>query len=153
MVYPALLPPIRTPQLPVVDWTDAPADLNWLVCFAERRNLVSACVPSHFNLPLQLHLNICLYVLRRYILETSLILHTFLEYDFKFFFIVLSRKETFRFEISDSSAHKNLSPLHKWETWEGPGYVQGREKLEIVLSLFSGNLSLCGLVDEDRSCL
>jgi len=43
MVYPALLPLMRTPRLPVVDWTDAPADLNGLVRFAERRNLVSAC--------------------------------------------------------------------------------------------------------------
>ena len=29
--------------------TPPPADLNGLVRFAERRNLVSACVPSHFN--------------------------------------------------------------------------------------------------------
>jgi hypothetical protein len=42
MVYPALLPLMRTPRLPVVDWTDAPADLNGLVRFAEKRNLVSA---------------------------------------------------------------------------------------------------------------
>ena len=42
MVYPALLPLMRTPRLPVVDQTDAPADLNGLVRFAERRNLVSA---------------------------------------------------------------------------------------------------------------
>jgi len=34
-----------TPRLPV-------ADLNELVRFAERRNLVSARVPSHFNWPL-----------------------------------------------------------------------------------------------------
>jgi len=53
-VYPALLPPMRTPRLPVVHWTDAPADLNALVRFAERRNLVSASVPSHFNWPLLL---------------------------------------------------------------------------------------------------
>jgi hypothetical protein len=33
----------------VVDWTDAPADLNGLVRFAERPNLVSARVPSHFK--------------------------------------------------------------------------------------------------------
>ena len=53
MVYPALLQLMRTPLLPVVDWTDAPADLNGLVRFAERRNLVSARVQSHFkrNLP------------------------------------------------------------------------------------------------------
>ena len=51
MVYPALLPLMRTPRLPVVDWTDAPADLNGLVSFAERRNMVSACVQSHFNWP------------------------------------------------------------------------------------------------------
>jgi len=52
MVYAALLPLMRTPRLPVVDRTDAPADLNGLVRFAERRNLVSARVPSHFNWPL-----------------------------------------------------------------------------------------------------
>ena len=52
MVYPAILPLMRTPRLPVVDWTDAPADLNWLIRFAERRNLVSARLPSHFNWPL-----------------------------------------------------------------------------------------------------
>jgi hypothetical protein len=46
VVYPALLPLIRTPRLPVVDWTDAPSDLNGLFRFAERRNLVSARVPS-----------------------------------------------------------------------------------------------------------
>ena len=40
---------MRTPRLPAVDWTDAPADLNGLVRFAERRNLVSARVPSHFK--------------------------------------------------------------------------------------------------------
>jgi len=40
---------MHTPRLPVVDWTDAPADLNGLVRFAERRNLVSARVPLHFN--------------------------------------------------------------------------------------------------------
>jgi hypothetical protein len=49
MVYPALLPLMCTPRLPVVDRTDAPVDLNGLVRFAERRNLVSARVPSHFK--------------------------------------------------------------------------------------------------------
>jgi len=39
-------------SVPVVDRTDAPVDLNGLVRFAERRNLVSARVPSHFNCPL-----------------------------------------------------------------------------------------------------
>jgi len=52
MVYPVLLPLMRTPRLPVVYWNDAPADLNGLVPFAERRNLVSAHVPSHFYWPL-----------------------------------------------------------------------------------------------------
>ena len=53
MVYQALLPLMSTPRLPVVDWTDATADLKGFVRFAERRNLVSARVPSHFNWPLQ----------------------------------------------------------------------------------------------------
>ena len=53
MVYPALLPLMRTPRLPVVDWTDAPADLSGIVRFVERRNLFLVRVPSHFNWPLQ----------------------------------------------------------------------------------------------------
>ena len=54
MVYPPLLPLMRTPRLPVVDRTDATADLNGLVRFPEKRNLVSARVPSHFSWPLPL---------------------------------------------------------------------------------------------------
>jgi hypothetical protein len=53
VVYPALLPLMRTPRLPVVDWTDAPADLNGLVRFTERRNMVSARMPSHFKWAVQ----------------------------------------------------------------------------------------------------
>ena len=46
VVYPALLKLVRTPRLPAVNWTDAPTDLNGLVRFGERRNLVSARVLS-----------------------------------------------------------------------------------------------------------
>ena len=46
VVYPALLTLMRTPRLPAVDRTESPADLNGLVRLGERRNLVSACVPS-----------------------------------------------------------------------------------------------------------
>ena len=46
VMYPALLKLMRTPRLPAVNWTDAPTDLNGLVLFRERRNLVSARVPS-----------------------------------------------------------------------------------------------------------
>jgi len=49
MAYPALLLLMCPPWLPVVDWTDAPADLNGLVPFAGTQNLVSARVPSHFK--------------------------------------------------------------------------------------------------------
>jgi hypothetical protein len=49
MVYPALLPLMRTLRLPVVDWTDAPADSNGFVRFGERRNMVSAPMQSHFK--------------------------------------------------------------------------------------------------------
>ena len=50
MVFPALLPLMRTPRQPVVDWIDAPADLNGLVRFPERRNLVSAMFTITFQL-------------------------------------------------------------------------------------------------------
>ena len=49
MVYPALLQLMHTPRLPIVDRTDTPADLNGLVRFAERRNLVFLRVPAHFK--------------------------------------------------------------------------------------------------------
>jgi len=48
-MYAALLPLMRTPRLSVVDWTDARFDLNGLVRFADRRNLIYALVPSHFK--------------------------------------------------------------------------------------------------------
>ena len=53
VVYPASLSLMLTPRLPVVDRTDAPADLKGLVRFDERRNLVSACVQSRFKRSLQ----------------------------------------------------------------------------------------------------
>ena len=46
VVYPALPKLLRTPRLPVVDTNSPPTDLNGLVRFGERRNLVSAHVPS-----------------------------------------------------------------------------------------------------------
>ena len=46
VVYPALLTLMRTPRLPAVDWTVSPADLNGLIRLSERRNVVSARVPS-----------------------------------------------------------------------------------------------------------
>ena len=42
----SILKLMRTPRLPAVDWTDAPTDLNGLIRFGERRNVVSALVPS-----------------------------------------------------------------------------------------------------------
>jgi hypothetical protein len=54
MMYPALLLLMRTPRLPVVDSSDAPADLNGLVRFAEKRYLVSARGQSTSFLPISL---------------------------------------------------------------------------------------------------
>ena len=57
MLYSALLPLMRTRRLSVVDWTGHPppqlADLKGPVLFTERRNMVSARVPSHFKRTLQ----------------------------------------------------------------------------------------------------
>ena len=36
MVYPALLPLMRTPRLPVVDWTDAPRRFKWTCPFRRK---------------------------------------------------------------------------------------------------------------------
>jgi hypothetical protein len=42
----------RTPRLPIIDWTVAPAESHGLVRSTERRNLVSARVPSHLKFTL-----------------------------------------------------------------------------------------------------
>ena len=60
VVYPALLKLMRTTRLPAVDWTDAPTDLNGLVRFGGRRNLVSARVPSHSALAIIHKSAVCL---------------------------------------------------------------------------------------------
>ena len=44
------------PRLPVFDFSDASADLNGFVRFAERGNLVSARVSSHFKRSLSMGL-------------------------------------------------------------------------------------------------
>jgi len=44
---------MRTSRIPVVDSTDAPADLSFLVGFAERRNQVSGRVPPNLKRSLQ----------------------------------------------------------------------------------------------------
>jgi len=49
MVYPALLPLMRTPRLPLVDWTDAPTDLNGLVHFAEKNEICFLRVWHHIS--------------------------------------------------------------------------------------------------------
>jgi len=49
MVYPSLLPLMRTTRLPAVDRNEAPAELNGLFRFAERRNLVSALCAITFQ--------------------------------------------------------------------------------------------------------
>ena len=46
VVYSALLTLMCTPRLPAFDLTDSPADLNGLVRFGGRQNVVSARVPS-----------------------------------------------------------------------------------------------------------
>jgi len=69
MVYPALLALMHTPRLPVVDGSDAPAGLNGLVRFAERRNLVSARVPSHFKRSLTTFAAMISIFVRSYILK------------------------------------------------------------------------------------
>ena len=51
MVYPALLPLMRTPRLPVVDWTEAPSGRFKLESSVSPKDeiLVFARVPSHFK--------------------------------------------------------------------------------------------------------
>jgi hypothetical protein len=49
MVFPALLPLMRTLGYQLSTELTPPADLNGFVRFAERRNLVSARVPSLFK--------------------------------------------------------------------------------------------------------
>jgi len=63
MLYPALLPLMRTPRLSVVDWTDAPTNLNGLVHFA-KREIWFLCVCHHISNAVYLQywprINICL---------------------------------------------------------------------------------------------
>ena len=73
VVYLALLKLMRTPRLPAVDCTDAPTDLNGLVRFGERRNLISARVPSRFARAIWGYSSVC--SKRRNLMEISSLLH------------------------------------------------------------------------------
>jgi hypothetical protein len=96
MVYPALLPLMRTHRLPVVDWTDAPADLHGLVLFPERRNLVSVRVPSHFRSSLP-----TLKGLGRSV--NHLLLHLFYSYIARTVVLPLTHTSSWRCVLSRSS--------------------------------------------------
>ena len=63
VVYPALLPLMRTTRLSVVDRTDVPTDLNGLVLFGERRNLVSARVPSHIERSIPISVTVLIFAM------------------------------------------------------------------------------------------
>ena len=62
MVYPALLPLMRTPRLPAVDWTDAPGRFKWTRPFI--RKTKSGFCACAITFETQSTSSICLY--RRY---------------------------------------------------------------------------------------
>jgi len=49
MVYPALLPLMRTPRLPLVDWTDAPRRFKWTRPFRRKTKSVFLRVCHHIS--------------------------------------------------------------------------------------------------------
>jgi hypothetical protein len=51
MVYPALLPLMRTPRLPVVDWTDAPRRFKWTHQFRRKTKFGFCACAITFQLP------------------------------------------------------------------------------------------------------
>ena len=51
MVYPALLPLMRTPRLPVVDWTDAPRRVKWTLPFRRKTKYCFCACAITFQLP------------------------------------------------------------------------------------------------------
>ena len=80
VVYPALLMLMRTPRLPAVDSTDSPAYINGLVRFGERRNLVSARVPSGFKRAIPLILFVGFYLFFSPTNEMYFMFQNFLHY-------------------------------------------------------------------------
>ena len=143
MVYPALLPPMRTPRLSVVDWTDAPADLNGLVRFAERRNLVSARVPSHFQRSLPFYC-ICLISYNCPIQctpppthppshPTHVLLHLFASFRCRYFIWQMLFVTSFRLANSIDISPSSQSPTRTAEYWRSIFYLWFRASCFIVV--------------------
>jgi len=56
-VYPALLPLMRTPRLPVVDWTDAPGRFKWTRPFCwKTKHGFCACTITFQTQSITLHI-------------------------------------------------------------------------------------------------
>ena len=123
MVYPALLPLMRTPRLPVVDWTDASADLN--VRFAERRNLVSACVSSHFKRSQPLRIQLCRWVSFSQRLEGT--------YCFHLQRMGPKRKNSCAPQLSDTASYPR-TPLSEPQISRPLTFWQRRRRLEVETS-------------------
>ena len=124
MVYPTLLQLLRTPRLPVFDWTDAPADLNGPLRFADRRNLVSSRVPSHFKRSLHDALKILLVDLDKQAVNRK---KSSVKW-YRFLYSLTQRKNIW-FEISDSIKH--WTTVNKWSQslcWPNLRYYRGADK-------------------------
>jgi hypothetical protein len=133
MVYPALLPLMRTPRLPAVDWTDAPADLNGLVRFAEGRNLVSARVPSHFKRCLRVCHVYAPSLLQRIAVLVQLLL-SLISFDIsKFSLHGLSWQRHYKIRARNINTH--TTPVLKMCVFKG----RNRKSLEVPF----GNLAGC----------
>ena len=101
LVYPALPTLMHTPRLPAVDWTDSPADLNGLVRLGERRNVVSARVPSGSAraLPARLYNIFPHYLIKDTVLEKKMLLNA--KYVLWFLLQVLSKHFSFWEELNE----------------------------------------------------
>jgi hypothetical protein len=120
---------MRTLRLPVVDWTDTPADLNGLVRFAERPNLVSARVVSHFKRSLPKNT----YTVITGNLETDLSWKLFVSYQ-----KTQTRGPRETFELTCHGNYLCLSEKHKHADHKKLG---NRPVMEIVLPKNTNTLS------------
>ena len=145
MVYPALLPLTRTPWLPVVDWTDAPADVNGLVRFAERRNLGFCTCAITFQLASTYFVGGAPRAL-----SVVMVMHTVC--DVKILLSLCELTCQFRdevsccYEIRRTIRTISLSPLYVWCLWKlwisCPVMDGASHQLSMQLMLFLFSLAL-----------
>jgi len=140
MVYPALLPLMRTPRLPVVDWTDAPRRFKWTRPFRRKTKSCFCACAITFQLASTTSFNI-----EKFCVLTTIHLRVLCGSQNKqqFFSVIITDSERVYCAVRTGSLNETNSFVLKGLMFHFPRHFKWKVmKLNIVFAKRQWNISL-----------